>query len=370
MALKNISIIGLGLIGGSIAKALKNGYSSKHENLKRDFSSLIIKGYDREEIINAALSDGTIDRRLASAEEAWDSDVIFLCLPTELSLKYFFELSPIIKEGAVISDVCGVKGVFEAGWKSLNSKGYYIGGHPMTGKETSGYQGSDPLLFENSVYIISESAKQLKVLDEFLEIIKYMGARIRFLDPFVHDRVISRVSHLPQLLSVALVNTAAGNEEGIDYLDFAAGGFRDMTRIASSNFDIWEPVIKLNKDEIINSIKLLRDNLTKIEEYVSANDTEKLNSLFQSARNKRDEIPKNTKGFINPLSDIFIYVKDEPGVLSKLTTLLYRNKINIKDLELLKIREGTGGTFRISFENEETALLAKKLVEESGFATK
>ena len=370
MALKNISIIGLGLIGGSIAKALKNSLPEKYSGGEQNSSSFIIRGFDRPEIIKEALLDKTIDERLNSIEDSKDSDVIFLCLPTKLSLEYFIRLAPVIKEGTIITDVCGVKGVFENEWKKINSKGFYIGGHPMTGKETSGYKGSDPLLFENSVYIISASAKKIKVLDEFLKIIKYLGARIRFLDPFVHDRVISRVSHLPQLLSVALVNTAAENENDINYLDFAAGGFRDMTRIAASNFDIWEPVLKLNREEIIKAIEILKDNLEKIEGYVSNYDNEKLNSMFQKARIKRDEIPKNTKGFINPLSDIFIYVKDEPGVLSKLTTLLYHNKINIKDIELLKIREGTGGTFRMSFENEETAQRAKRLVEESGFATK
>lgn len=367
---KVISIIGLGLIGGSIAKALKNGFSSKHKVDIQNAPSFVIKGYDKKNVLDEAFNDKTIDAKLNSIEDSIDSDVIFLCLPTELSLECFTKLAPVIKENTVITDVCGVKGVFENEWRKIKSKGFYIGGHPMTGKETSGYEGSDPLLFENSVYIISGLAKKTKILDEFLEIIKLLGARIRFLDPYIHDKVISRVSHLPQLLSIALVNSAAENEKGINFLDFAAGGFRDMTRIASSNFDIWEPVLKLNRDEIIKSIELLTNNLEDIKQFVLNNDNDKLDLLFQKARTKRDEIPKNTKGFINPLSDIFIYVKDEPGVLSKITTLLYNNGINIKDMELLKIREGTGGTFRMSFENDKTAQRARKLVEESGFATK
>ncbi len=362
MKSKNISIIGLGLIGGSIAKALKH-----------NSDQIIIRGFDKKKILDEALKDKSIDFALEKIDDAKDSDIIFLCLPTELSLQYFIRLAPIISESTILTDVCGVKGIFETEWEKIKSKGSYIGGHPMTGKETSGYHSSDPLLFENSVYIISESAKKIKNLSSFIEIIKLLGVRIRFLDPFLHDKVISRVSHLPQLLSVALVNAVGNNgkkSNEINYLDFAAGGFRDMTRIASSSFDIWEPVLKLNNAEIISAIKSLNLKLTQIEELLQSGDLKTLESLFQKARTKRDEIPKNTKGFINPLFDVFIFVKDEPGVLSKLTTLLYEHNINIKDMELLKIREGTGGTFRISFENEETGLKAKSLIEKSGFATK
>lgn len=363
--MKVISIIGLGLIGGSIVKALRYDPSG----IKQEANSLFIKGFDKPEVLKDALSEGTIDQIMNSIDEAKDSDLIFLCLPTELSLKYFKLLGEGIKEGCIITDVCGIKGAFEDEWKKLKSKGIYIGGHPMTGKETSGYPSSDPLLFENSVYIISDAQKDKAKLEELVGFIKLLGARIRFLDPYLHDKVIARVSHLPQLLSIALVNSISENG-GLNYLDFAAGGFRDMTRIASSSFEIWESVLKLNRIEIITAIEGLNKNLLEIKNFLLADDSASLDFLFKKARIKRDEIPKNTKGFINPLFDVFIYVKDEPGVLSKLTTLLYEKQINIKDLELLKIREGTGGTFRISFENQETALRAKSLIEESGFATK
>jgi prephenate dehydrogenase len=359
LASKKISIFGLGLIGGSIAKALKNSGSSFY-----------IKGFDKEEVLMQALKEKSIDEKIISIDDCTDSEIIFLCLPTELSLKYFEKVSPLLKEGTIITDVSGVKGIFEEKWKSISSKGIYIGGHPMTGKETSGYESSDELLFENSVYVISDSAKNKSKSDELVSVIKLLGARIRFLNPYLHDKVISRVSHLPQLLAVSLVNSASENGDKVNYLDFAAGGFRDMTRIASSSFNIWESVLKLNKNEIISSIKLLKENLAKLEEDLSSDDYKAIETIFEKARTKRDEIPKNTKGFINPLFDVFIYVKDQAGVLAKLSTIMYENNINIKDVELLKIREGTGGTFRMAFENKETAARAKKLMNEAGFKTK
>ena len=356
---KKISIIGLGLIGGSIAKAL-------HKNSK----NYLLQGFDKPGILSKVIEDGEIKISLDSIEQAADSDFIFLCLPTELSLKALETLAPLIDNHTVITDVCGVKGVFEENWSKLKSRGIYIGGHPMTGKEAGGYINSDPILFENSVYVVSDKYEKNEKISELLDIIRLLGARIRYLDPFIHDRVISRVSHLPQLISVILVNAAAELSNGINYLDFAAGGFRDMTRIASSNFDIWKSVLKLNREEIIDAIEIVHKNLTKLEDILEEGSIEELEKMFSNARTRRDAIPKNTKGFINPLVDVFVYVKDEPGVLSRLTTLLYENDLNIKDIELLKIREGTGGTFRVSFDCEKTAEKAKLLIEESGFSTK
>lgn len=361
MSVNNISILGLGLIGGSIAKALK-----------QNSSPIVIKAFDRKEILKKALKEKVIDQPLESIDDSKDSDIIFLCLPTEESLNNFIKLAPSLKEGTVISDVCGVKSVFQDEWQKIQSKGLYIGGHPMTGKETSGYNSSDPFLFENSVYIVSSMAKEGDKLNDFLALIKSLGARVRYLDPYLHDRVISKVSHLPQLLSVALVNAVSENPNSntdINYLDFAAGGFRDMTRIASSSFEIWESVLKLNRWEIVNAIKGLNSKLTNIEELLKHGDMKTLSSLFENARTKRDVIPKNTKGFINPLFDVFIYVEDKAGVLSKLSTLMFKNNINIKDIEILKIREGTGGTMRFSFENKEIADIAKHLIEQAGFKT-
>lgn len=357
--IKRISIIGLGLIGGSIARSLRNS--------GKDF---IIKAFDKADIIKTALNENVIDKGVKTVEETIDSDIIFLCLPTDLSLKTLIELAPVLNENTIITDVCGVKGIFETKWKSLNSKGVYIGGHPMTGKEAGGFENSDPLLFENSVYIISDTQKSSERLKKFTGIINLLGARIRFLDPYVHDKIIARVSHLPQLLAVGLVNSVSGNENGINYLDFAAGGFRDMTRIASGNFDIWQPVVKMNKDEILSAIESVNKYLIQLQNLISCENDIYLKELFDKARTKRDEIPKNTKGFINPLYDIFIFVKDEPGVLSKLTTVLYQNSINIKDMELLKIREGTGGTFRMSFQSQEDADKAEKVIKEIGFRIK
>jgi len=336
----NISILGLGLIGGSLAKALKNSEQN-----------LFISGWDKSEVTELAFNQKIIDKKNRDIIESLDSDIIFLCLPTNLSLKYFIELSSKLKSNQIITDVSGVKGIFETEWQKIKSGGYYIGGHPMTGKEKGGLTNSDSLLFENSLYLLSNKSEHLPCINNFTDLIKLTGARIKFIDPYLHDKIIANVSHLPQVLAVSLINSIREN----NHFEFAAGGFRDLTRIASSDFNVWEPLFLYNKKEVLSAIENFINELHTIKNIIDNEDLDLLKQLFESSKNKRESIPSNIKGFLNPVYDIYIFAEDKPGTLFKLTEVLYKNSINIKDIELLKIREGTGGTFRISFETKETA---------------
>ncbi|PKL82280.1 MAG: hypothetical protein CVV24_10905 [Ignavibacteriae bacterium HGW-Ignavibacteriae-3] len=358
MKVEKISIIGLGLIGGSIARSLKN------------VSHYKISAYDKPEVLDAAIKQNVIDENLSVIDEALESDLIFICLPVDASVETFGKLSDKLKPDQIITDVCGVKSVFQEIWESKERKGFYIGGHPMTGKEKGGFVNSDPLLFENCVYILNEAASEFPVINVFTEIIHQLGAKITYLNPKVHDIIVASVSHLPQMVSVSLINSANFKESAINFFDYAAGGFRDMTRIASSEFNIWEPIVRRNKKNIIQAIDNFISDLELIKGSITKDDYKKLSEKFESARVKRDEIPKSNKGFINQIYDVFVFVKDEPGVISKISTALFESNINIKDIELLKIREGSGGTFRIAFESENDALKARSIISEIGFTTK
>ena len=358
MSINRIAIIGLGLIGGSFAKAIK------HAN-----PNIYISAFDKDEVLNQALSEQVIDTKLTDINESLTCEIIFLALPIENSLQILKSLSPQLKEKQIISDLCSVKGIFIDVWKTLSSKGTYIGAHPMTGKEKSGYENSDALLFENSVFIVCSGNNQTNLVDDYLNLVRSTWARISLLDPYLHDKITARVSHLPQLLSVLLVNQASQKNNEVSFLDFAAGGFRDMTRIASSDFKIWESIIKYNQSEILKSIDIFQNQISSIKKLMSDEKYEEINNLFENARFARNEIPINTKGFIDQLFDITVFVKDQPGMISKISTILFENNINIKDIELLKIREGTGGNFKFYFESESDAERAKQLIEQVGFNT-
>lgn len=359
MSFKSVSIIGLGLIGGSIAKRLK---------LKK--ADIEILAYDKEEILNKAYAEKIIDKKLTTYEEAVQSDCCFLCAPADISLKIFEEIYPKLSKNSILTDVCGIKSPFEELKKKLKSDGIYIGGHPMTGKERSGYEYSDPYLFENSVYIITDNHPPNTIINSLYELLNLLGARIKFLDAETHDLMVAYISHLPQLLASTLVITAASSSYGSDSLSFAGGGFRDMTRIASSDYEIWQPIIKFNRKNIqkalssfVNDIHLVIENL----EYANDNF---FSALFTKAKQLRNEIPKSTKGFLNPLSDIIISVQDKPGTLLKICQKLYEANLDIKDIELLKVREKIDGVFRISFITKEDAQKAADILRNAGFEAK
>ncbi|MGD8781664.1 MAG: prephenate dehydrogenase/arogenate dehydrogenase family protein [Ignavibacteria bacterium] len=356
MAIKNISIIGLGLIGGSIAKALRA--SGNQFNLY---------AIDKDEILSEAIGNNIIDAKLNETNEVLESDLIFLCTPVDTAINIFKQIAPRLKPNSILTDVCSVKSPFEKIWNEIKKDGIYIGGHPMTGKESGGYSNSDKLLFENTIYILTQKIdRQLK---DFRNIIELLGANILYIPAKQHDVIAASVSHLPQLVSVALVNTASLKTDEYNFLDLAAGGFRDMTRIAESDFKVWEPIIKENKNEIITAIDKFALELESLKKILKKNEFEKIAGKFEQARISRYEIPLNSKGFLTPLHDIFVYVKDEPGILSKISTLLYENGINIKDIELLKIRDGKGGTFRLSFSTPEEALKSKELLSKNNIET-
>ena len=352
----NISIIGLGLIGGSIAKALKNSSQA-----------IFISAYDKKEVLDKAVKEKVIDQKLKNPEQAINSDIIFLCLPLEANLKTFKKLAPKLNVNSILSDVSGIKLAFQKEWERIDSKGIYIGGHPMTGKEQGGYDNSDPLLFENSVYIVTEDLTKGKPYNNFRKIIEQLGSNILQIPAKQHDVIAASVSHLPQLLAVTLVNTASLKTNEYNFLDLAAGGFRDLTRIASSDYNIWDEVIHQNKKQIITAIEEFSYELENVKKWISQDNSTKLSELFEDARKSRDEIPKNSKGFLTPVHDVFIFVKDEPGVISNISTKLYQANINIKDIELLKIREGNGGTFRLSFATKKIAESAKLILSDLGF---
>jgi len=356
LSFKKIAIIGLGLIGGSLAKAIKHADKNVY-----------ISAFDKPEILTKGLQEKVIDEELVSVDDSLNCDLIFVGLPIEQSLKVFKELSPRLNSNQIISDLCSVKGIFANEWKSISSAGKYIGAHPMTGKEKSGYDNSDLLLYENSVFIICAENENDETLNAYIELIKLIGARIVLLDAHLHDRITAHVSHLPQLLSVLLMNQANSKEDNVALLDFAAGGFRDMTRIASSDFRIWESIIRHNKTDILKTLNLFQDQISSLKNMIEDEDYKSIGDQFEIARLARNEIPINTKGFIDPLYDITVFVKDEPGMISKISTILFNNDINIKDIELLKIREGTGGNFKFYFESDSDAAKAKQLIITAGF---
>jgi prephenate dehydrogenase len=197
------------------------------------------------------------------------------------------------------------------------------------------------------------------------EIVKNIGGRVLILDAVSHDQMVAAVSHLPYLLSVSLANLAADlREKYPDLLQLAAGGFRDMTRVASGSTKMWTDICQTNKSQILPLIDQVIQNLQIFKNLISE---DAILSKLERAREMRNTIPSGGKGLLDPLHEVRLIAKDEPGVLATLTRIIAESGINISDMEILKIREGEGGTIRLAFRLRSDAIQAMELLNQAGF---
>ncbi|MHB9030191.1 MAG: prephenate dehydrogenase dimerization domain-containing protein, partial [Candidatus Latescibacterota bacterium] len=204
-----------------------------------------------------------------------------------------------------------------------------------------------------------------ETVDTFSRFIGEIGARVMVMNADLHDRIAAAVSHLPQLLAVTLVETVGKlNSDNAPYLRLAAGGFRDMTRIASSPFGMWDDIFRTNDDMVREMADAFIAQLQKVRDRIG---TPALGEDFEVANVTRASIPKDSKGFLRPLFDVLVVVEDKPGVIAQIATELALNEINIKDIEVLKVREGEGGTLRLAFEREREAIDAVELLGQVGY---
>ena len=355
-----ITIIGMGLIGGSIGLALKR------KNLCEN-----IVGVDEFSVIHRALERGAIVEGFNRAElekAVKGSEIIFLCTPVQQIIELLPVVAKAADENVLVCDVGSSKQfIMEEANKYFPENKYFLGTHPMAGAETKGIESADPFLFENAIWVMTPGHRiPEKITRKLGLLLEGMGARILMLTPHMHDRIIAAVSHLPQFAAVSMVNLIARfYQEDPNYLKLAAGGFRDMTRIASSPFSVWRDICRTNKEEITAFIDEYIEELQHIKTLLQK---QELEPYFNQAAITRLAIPKDSKGFIRPCYDVSIAVEDEPGVIATFSNALAKNNINIKDIEVLKVREGEGGTIRLSFENEADRQNAVDLIREAGFS--
>ena len=356
--IKKIAIYSVGLLGASIGAALK----------KSGFNGEII-GISGEQNIKDALSADAIDKGFGYDETAnilADTDLLFLCSPIETIMETIKKIAPLkLKEGMLITDIGSTKNsIVAAAQKYLPANVKFVGGHPMAGSEKHGAKSADPFLFQNAVWVLhSEDRRVAEDFGAFLE--KYLGCKTKYIAPQTHDAIVAMVSHVPHIVAVGLVNTAEKINSKIDgTLDLAAGGFKSLTRIASSPYKMWHDIFKTNQeanleilDCFIEEMKELRQNLKE----------ETLENSFENAAKTRAKLAENQKGFVHKLYRIIVIAEDKPGFLAKIFTILANAGLNVSDIELLKVREGDAGSFMFAFIDEAGAQKAVDLLHEAGF---
>lgn len=349
-----IIISGLGVMGASLAQAINNSSIDAE-----------IWGYDEEDTIDLALAQKIIGFPVKNwPADCSGADIIFLATPINIIREHLNDLNGLITKETLVTDMGSTKGDLDRFCQEVHFSGFYIGGHPMTGAEKSGITAANPLLYENAIYILTIAAQEINnpVSQKLLLLLQAIKAKVFFLDALTHDKIMALISHLPQLIAVALMNLVGQKNSVYQYcLELAAGGFRDITRIASSPSNIWQDIVNSNK---INIHQVLEEFILQLQK--EKDDLDHLEKSFSKANEFRSQIPNKNKGFLSLLTNVLVYVNDQKGAIAKLSSCLYNENIDIRDIELLKIREHEGGVFMLSFDNTE-AQRAIHVLNEIGY---
>ncbi len=278
----SVGIVGLGLIGGSIGLALKT---------KTRFS---IYGFDLDcAVAKRAVEIGVIDSYIQELEDIGSqANLIFIATPIAQTVQTIKNLLPFLSPGTIVTDVASVKSgiVNEAKKQLLDKNVTFIAGHPMAGKETQGVSSADPNLFEGRPWVLirddSVSIAEYGVLEDVITLI---GAKIILLDAETHDMAMASVSHLPLLVASTLLETVAENQLWAISSKLAAGGFRDITRLASGNPQLHKDIVCANREKILLALSELEQKLRDIRKLVESRDEENLANFFERNKNLRDQ---------------------------------------------------------------------------------
>ncbi|MDP4181546.1 MAG: prephenate dehydrogenase [Bacillota bacterium] len=357
---KKVSIIGLGLIGGSLARALKERVGiTEITAVNRSNGSL-----------NAALKDKTILRGFNDLNQfVFDSDIIFICTPVRRALEYIEILKKRVKPGCIITDVGSTKSEIISYINQMNDPPLFIGGHPMAGSENTGYESGFAHLFENAFYILTPSKTSTdEAMDLMTQIVQKIGAIPVKIDAEEHDKATGCISHVPHIIAAALVNlvkTMDSPEEKMKTL--AAGGFRDITRIASSSPEMWENIVLSNKQQIRGILDIYVELLNKFKASIEIDDSQAVLEFFGAAKEYRDTFSNNKKGLISPQHDILIDIVDEPGKLGEIATLLGKNSINIKNMNVSNNRDFENGCLKVTLPDLDSVTAAYDVLIKNGY---
>lgn len=352
--------IGLGLIGGSIAKSIKKYIKNSK-----------IYAYSLPRIhLEKAKKDGIVDYILDDIDESiQNADFIFLCAPVEYNENYLRKIKNFISENTIISDVGSTKTSIHELASELGLEKNFIGGHPMAGSEKTGYEASTPLLLENAYYMLSPSKEisesKLQKLMNLLQRIKAIPFLVEYKK---HDKVVAAISHLPHIVAASLVNLI----EDSDYEDaimkrVAAGGFKDITRIASSSAIIWEQICETNREPIIDILDKYILYLTEINTNLKSKKQGTVKSLFEKSKAYRNSFSDENIGLISSKNSFSVHVLDKPGAISVISAILSANSINIKNIGINNNRESGEGVLKIAFYDSDACELAAKLLKEYNY---
>ncbi|MEG0258940.1 MAG: prephenate dehydrogenase [Lysinibacillus sp.] len=354
---RKVLVIGLGLIGGSIALALQKAPETK------------IIGYDMDEktrehsktlqVVHETVAD--------PIEAAAEADVIIFGTPVNATIEWMEQLkSWPLKSKVIVTDTGSTKKLIMQKAEELREMGItFIGGHPMAGSHKSGVLAAKPHLFENAYYMLTPLAgEEIIHMAQLESLLKFTHAKVVSVSAREHDHMTAVVSHFPHVVAASLVHQLG--DEKSEYpmtRSLAAGGFRDVTRIASSNPVLWRDITMQNREELITQLTGWQTEMDRVKQLLLEGNADDIEAYFTVAKEMRDELPVSA-GAIFTSFDLYVDVPDYPGVISEVTGFLAQENISITNLRIIESREDVFGVLVISLQSENDRVRAANCIQQ------
>ena len=347
-----IAIVGVGLIGGSIALAA------------RERAGAEVRAWDADpEALAAALARGALDGAADSPAEALDgAQAAFVAVPVGSLPATLAEVLRSAPADCVVSDVGSTKRSIVAGQADQR----FVGGHPLAGAETAGVAHARADLFEGATWYLTPTAQTSGLLYERLHrLIGSLGARAEAIDAETHDAILALVSHLPHVLANVLVGQAAATlDAGPARLPASGPSFRDATRVAGAPSEIWTDIYLSNRDALVSRLDSVINSLTETRDLLSSGDAEAITAWNQAAAEQRRRLLETQLGG-EELAELRVAVPNRPGVVAELALALGRAGVNITDLSVHPAADMSEGVIALWLPGPAAAA-AEKIIEELG----
>ena len=379
--MKRFTLVGFGLLAGSIAAAVKQ---AKFPAIIRAVSSAAtLKRAQELELANEFFEYDAVE------EWSKDSDLILLCGPILHILKTMEALKGVSwaktaeasGRQVLVSDIGSTKVEICKAGSTLPAPFRFVGSHPMAGSEKRTCEHNDPAIFENAYWFVCPpEGTEESVYEPLLTLVRFLGANPVVFPPEHHDATMAWVSHMPQMLSSTLAGNLPERLLSHNYQHYAGRAFRDMTRIAASGWGMWHDIAVTNRKETVRALEEVRAGLDRTIEAMnalkvvdgaapiseasqSADNSAALEKIFKSGNDGRASLFAPGRNAASAFFEITVQLKDKPGALLSVLEPLAQEGLNVRDVELMKVRENVAGTLLLAFKTEEEAARALKLLK-------
>lgn len=355
--IKSVLVIGTGLIGGSLAL-----------NIKAEYPDIQITALEQNsDSLQAALAAGAVDKSgVHFRVEALRNDVIIFCTPVKETISFIKELETLdLKQPVLVTDVGSTKAEIVAAARELKQPLIeFVGGHPMAGSHKSGFIAADVDLFENAYYVLTPTPSvTTERVGTLKKLLRHTRAKFLEMDALEHDKVTGIVSHLPHVIASGLVAQRDSFKESLPATNLlAAGGFRDITRIASSDPKMWTDILLSNQKVLVEQLDLWQERMSEVKEWLITENQPAIFDFFASGKQSRDALPQQKTGAIPAFNDLFVELPDYAGEIAKITQILAGEDLSLTNLKILENREDIFGTLQLSFKHQKEVGVAKALL--------